>query len=69
MLNASLLSGFLRLVNLHSRKQTMRGVNDTWPSISPRKRQTLTQWNYVDKLQIGCWIFQWHFLVSWLIAV
>ena len=59
MLNASLLSGFLRLVDLHSRKQTVCGVNDTWLSISPRKRQTLTQWNSVDKLQIGCWNFQW----------
>ena len=40
-------------------KKTNSGVNDAWPSIFLRKRQTLTQWNSVNKLQIGCWNFQW----------
>ena len=35
-------------------KKTNSSVNDAWPSISLHKRQTLTQWNSVDKLQIGC---------------
>ena len=34
-------------------KKTNSGVNDTWPSISLSKRQTLTQWNSIDKLKIG----------------
>ena len=39
-------------------RKTNSGVNDSCPSISLRKRQTLTQWNSVDKLKIGCWNFQ-----------
>ena len=40
-------------------KEKNSGVNDVWPSIFLRKRQSLTQCNSVDKLQIGCWNFQW----------
>ena len=40
-------------------KKTNSGVNEAWPLIFLRKRQILTQWNSIDKLQIGCWNFQW----------
>ena len=40
-------------------KKTYSGVNNAWPSIFLRKRETLTQWNSVDKLQINFWNFQW----------
>ena len=39
-------------------KKTNSSMNNTWPSMSLRKGQTLTQWNSVDKLKIVCWNFQ-----------
>ena len=37
-------------------RKTNSGVNDSCPSISLHKRQTLTQWNSVDKLKD--WLFE-----------
>ena len=50
-------------------KKTISGVNDTWPSISLRKGQTLTQWNSVDKLK--GWLLEQReafLFLSWLIT-